>query len=155
MTIRLRIVGSVVALIMLAGISVTVRADTATSTTGSPINGTITNVDNTTNTVTVMDATGKTWSVSVDGATAVTVAGHSADAQALKVGQEIQVSGRYMAYVGRFAAKTIAVTKDPSASSASTKAAAPASASRAAAPKVTAAAKPTVLRSDLRTTTKP
>ena len=105
------------------------------TSSSSSVSGTVTavDVDGLSPSVTVSDASGKTTTVTIDRAnTTVSGPAGSGALSDLKEGQQVQISGRYMTYVGQIVAKSITISQ----------AAAPAAAAAPTKPAASSAAKP-------------
>ena len=116
-----------------AGLRVLAAESQSSSSSASSVSGTVTavDVDGLSPSLTISDASGKTTTVTIDRAgTTVSGPNGSGALSDVKEGQQVQVSGRYMTYVGQIVAKSITISQAP----AQTAAAAP--------PKTTASAAP-------------
>ncbi len=82
------------------------------------ISGTITTLDvsSLSPSLTVADSSGKIFPVWADSATTVSTSqGQKGYLSDLKIGQQVQIGGRYMAYAGSFTAESITITQQPTA----------------------------------------
>ena len=109
-----RRIALVAAVVWLACGRAAAAAESHTSPDPTAASGTITAIDLDELTMTIADAKNVPTTVLLDGAnTLVSGVGHEERLRHLRVGQQVRVSGRYMAYVGRLMAKAVAVTQEP------------------------------------------
>ena len=118
-------------LLMWPGGVVRLAAETQSGTSSpSSVSGMVTSVDvdGLSPSLTISDPSGKTTTVTIDRAN-TTVSGPTGSGALsdLKEGQQVQISGRYMTYVGQIVAKSITISQAaaPAAAPAAPKATAP------------------------------